>query len=115
MASSSGTKADSGQPPRSLSRGMTRMATRVLDFPSEGEDALDNLVVPSCLASIAPIFRVANEIEKDNPRVAYLCMSFLSLAVNFVLLVCNFIVFGVHGLLHNLIGSLHIGPLKPKS
>ncbi|KAL6286951.1 hypothetical protein ACE6H2_011341 [Prunus campanulata] len=69
MASSSGTKFNQ-EPPRSLSRRMTRMPTRVLDLPTEDE-ALDS--VPSCLASIAPIFRVANEIEKENPRVAYLC------------------------------------------
>lgn len=69
MASSSGTKINP-DPPRSLSRRVTRMPTRVLDWPTEDEE----LDVPSCLASIAPIFRVANEIEKENPRVAYLCM-----------------------------------------
>ncbi|CAB4304391.1 unnamed protein product [Prunus armeniaca] len=68
MASSSGTKSNQ-DPPRSLSRQITRMSTRVLDLPTEDEE----LDVPSCLASIAPIFRVANEIEKENPRVAYLC------------------------------------------
>ncbi|KAL2496657.1 Callose synthase 7 [Forsythia ovata] len=70
MASSSGTKNGVG-PPRSLSRRMTRTPTMV-----EGEDdtsAVDSELVPSSLASIAPILRVANEIEKENPRVAYLC------------------------------------------
>ncbi|KAK6918011.1 1,3-beta-glucan synthase subunit FKS1-like, domain-1 [Dillenia turbinata] len=66
MASSSGTKNDVG-PPRSLSRRVTRAPTMV----DPGNE--DSELVPSSLAFIAPILRVANEIEKENPRVAYLC------------------------------------------
>ncbi|KAI4345088.1 hypothetical protein L6164_012252 [Bauhinia variegata] len=36
-------------------------------------EVFDNEVVPSSLASISPILRVANEIEHERPRVAYLC------------------------------------------
>jgi callose synthase len=34
---------------------------------------MDSEVVPASLAEIAHILRVANEIEEEKPRVAYLC------------------------------------------
>ncbi|KAL6269031.1 hypothetical protein ACE6H2_025942 [Prunus campanulata] len=36
-------------------------------------EVFDNEVVPSTLASIAPILRIANEIDTERPRVACLC------------------------------------------
>ncbi|XP_073010773.1 callose synthase 5-like [Typha latifolia] len=36
-------------------------------------EVFDNEVVPSSLSSIAPILRVAAEIDRERPRVAYLC------------------------------------------
>ncbi|XP_043699238.1 callose synthase 7-like isoform X3 [Telopea speciosissima] len=72
MASTSGTKSDGL--PKSLSRKMTRMRTggAALDAP-EDEGIDSEKLVPSSLAEIIPILRVANEIEPENPRVAYLC------------------------------------------
>ncbi|KAJ7539817.1 hypothetical protein O6H91_11G110000 [Diphasiastrum complanatum] len=49
-----------------LSRAHTIGALPAADFR-------DMKLVPSSLTSIAPILRVANEIEPHNPRVAYLC------------------------------------------
>lgn len=51
---------------------MTRAITLATD--KNNENLVDSELVPSSLAPIAVILRVANEIQKDNPRVAYLCM-----------------------------------------
>ncbi|XP_022741019.1 callose synthase 7-like isoform X4 [Durio zibethinus] len=70
MASSMGTKADL---PRTPSKRMTRAQTMMVEIRNEDNTTADSELVPSSLASIVPILRVANEIQKDNARVAYLC------------------------------------------
>ncbi|KAI3410282.1 Vta1 domain-containing protein, partial [Psidium guajava] len=74
MASSSGSKPVPGRGlPRSLSKKMTRATTILVDLPNEDSSVVDSELVPPSLAPIVPILRVANEVEKEYPRVAYLC------------------------------------------
>ncbi|KAL3599756.1 hypothetical protein D5086_007674 [Populus alba] len=50
-----------------------RRITRTQTAGNLGESVFDSEIVPSSLSKIAPILRVANEVETSNPRVAYLC------------------------------------------
>ena len=55
-----------------------RRIQRTLTTSSHGAfSEMDSEVVPSSLAGIAHILRVANEIEEEKPRVAYLCKTLL--------------------------------------
>ncbi|KAL4622237.1 hypothetical protein ACB092_06G282900 [Castanea dentata] len=67
MASSS-----SGSKP-SLSRRVIQAPTPMVDLQNDDEKVIDSELVPSSLAPIIPVLRVANEIQPLNPRVAYLC------------------------------------------
>lgn len=58
--------------PRGLESGPPKRLSRTLTAGTF-QDVMDPEVVPSSLAAIAPILRVANEIEDMAPRVAYLC------------------------------------------
>ncbi|KAL0343177.1 UNVERIFIED_CONTAM: Callose synthase 5 [Sesamum angustifolium] len=52
---------------------LTRRASRSAAMTTVSMEVFDNEVVPSSLQSIAPILRVATEIQSERPRVAYLC------------------------------------------
>jgi callose synthase len=53
--------------------GLNRRGSRSAGMATFSMEVFDNEVVPSTLSSIAPILRVAAEIEPERPRVAYLC------------------------------------------
>jgi callose synthase len=56
---------------------LTRRPSRSAAMATFSMEVFDKEVVPPTLSSIAPILRVAAEIESERPRVAYLCMCLL--------------------------------------
>ncbi|KAL2498594.1 Callose synthase 5 [Abeliophyllum distichum] len=52
---------------------LTRRPSRSAATTTFSMEVFDNEVVPSSLHSIAPILRVAREIQNERPRIAYLC------------------------------------------
>ncbi|KAL2322506.1 hypothetical protein Fmac_026885 [Flemingia macrophylla] len=67
MASTSGTKG-----PFETADWRKRLVRNIEHFRDE-EDVVDIEIVPSSLAVVVPILRAAQAIEKENPRVAFLC------------------------------------------
>ncbi|CAM0884882.1 unnamed protein product [Alopecurus aequalis] len=66
--------ASSSASPAGSSGGGGRSLLRTNSGGNLGDSSIfDSEVVPSSLVEIAPILRVANEVEQSNPRVAYLC------------------------------------------
>lgn len=63
--------------PVSGPQALTRRPSRSAAMATFSMEVFDNEVVPPTLSSIAPILRVAAEIESERPRVAYLCMRLL--------------------------------------
>ena len=59
--------------PISGPQGLTRRPSRSAALMTMSMEVFDNEVVPSTLAPVAPILRVAAEIEAERPRVSYLC------------------------------------------
>ncbi|PWA35045.1 1,3-beta-glucan synthase subunit FKS1-like, domain-1 [Artemisia annua] len=51
---------------------LNKLATRSAATTTFTSEVFDTEVVPASLQQIAPILRVANEIQHDRPRVAYL-------------------------------------------
>ncbi|KAM1121242.1 hypothetical protein TB2_002821 [Malus domestica] len=62
----------SDQPPQ---QPLQRRITRTQTAGNLGETAFDSEIMPSSLVEIALILRVANEVETNNPRVAYLSLN----------------------------------------
>ncbi|KAL0903557.1 hypothetical protein M5K25_027945 [Dendrobium thyrsiflorum] len=73
FSSSSSSSAAPTPGPPSGPQGLTRRPSRTAAMMTFSMEVFDNEVVPSSLSSIAPILRVAAEIEAERPRVAYLC------------------------------------------
>ncbi|KAL8263011.1 hypothetical protein R6Q59_024360 [Mikania micrantha] len=67
------TSTSSHGPDNSEPQRLTRRPSRSAATTTFSTEVFDNEVVPSSLQQIAPILRVATEIQNDRPRVAYLC------------------------------------------